>query len=85
MINQRCIDKKFKSNEICNGELKPKIDFFKQNGENKYKEVQEDFKKQFGRSLEEPTGYNCVECGACYDDNFKREAYSIGWLGDKNE
>ena len=79
----KCINKKYKSNEICNGELKPKIDFFKQDGENEFKKIQKNFKKMFGKPLEVSEGYNCIECGACYDENFKRESYNMAWLGGK--
>jgi len=83
---KRCTDKKFKSNEICNGELKPIVDFFKQDGKDRYKQIQKSFKKQFGhlkkfKPIEEPKGYNCIDCGAVYSVDFKREKHNIGWLG----
>jgi hypothetical protein len=64
----------------CGGELRPKADFFKQDGPEKYEEIKKKFKKEFGTDLPEPTGYNCIKCGACYDNNYKREEINLGWL-----
>lgn len=66
--------------EECGGELKPKVDFFKQKGEKHYQEMKEKFKKEFGQELPEPEGYNCIKCGACYSTDFKREKFNIGWI-----
>lgn len=86
IIKQRCTEKKWKSEEICGGELKPKLEFFKNDGEDKFKEMQQSFKKMFGKRkdykpLELPKGFNCIVCGKCYNEDFKKENYSIGWLG----
>ena len=68
----------------CGGELKPKIDFFRQNDKNGFKKIQESFRKEFGKELPEPKGYNCISCGACYDQDLKREKLNLAWLGGKN-
>lgn len=69
----------------CGGKLKPKIDFFNQDNPNGFKEIQEDIKKEFKFDLPELTGYNCIKCGACYDANFNREKYNIGWLTSERD
>ena len=63
--------------EECGGELKPKIEFY---GKDHFKKLQKSFKKKFKEELQEPKGYNCIVCGLCYDENFKKENHSIGWL-----
>ena len=64
--------------QVCGGELKPKIDSFKQNGE--LKKMKEKFRRQFNKEFPEPEGYNCIVCGACYDEHFVREKWNIGRL-----
>ena len=64
----------------CGGELKPKIDFFNQDNPNGFKELQKDIKKEFKVDASKLPGYNCIECGACYDENFKRENINMAWL-----
>lgn len=64
----------------CGGKLKPKMDFFKQNGKKHFEKMKENFKKEFCEELEELKGYNCCTCGACYSENFKREKWSVRWL-----
>ena len=74
MESHRCIE--------CGGMLKPKIEFFKQSGEENFKTVVEGFEELTGKTVgEEFVGYNCVACGACYDKEYKKEGFSIGWLG----
>lgn len=66
---------------VCGGMLKPKIEFFKQgHTEKEYQEIKKRFKKEIGEEFPEPTGYNCIVCGRCYDEHFNEENYSIGWL-----
>lgn len=72
MINRKCRE--------CGGELKLKIDFFKLDEKNRLEKMNESFKKKFGNDLPTPKGYNCIECGACYDEKFEREELNVGWL-----
>lgn len=67
--------------ELCGGELKKKEDFFKQAGNERFKEFKRKFKETFGHNLEIPIGYNCIKCGQCYDHNFFQEPYKLQWLG----
>lgn len=75
MIKQRCKE--------CGGELRLKIDFFKQDGEDRLEKLKKSFKKKFSVNLPELKGYNCIECGACYDEKFEREELNVGWLGKR--
>ena len=63
----------------CGGELKLKKSFF-QRSSKEWHRMSERFRKEFGDKLPIPKGYNCIKCGACYDEEFKREKYNIGWL-----
>lgn len=68
----------------CSGELKPKVEFFKQGNPDRFKEFQKKAKKEFGFDLPEPKGYNCIECCACYNEKFERERCNICWSGNDN-
>ena len=63
----------------CNGKLKLKKTLFNQSPSMKKR-----FKEQFGKELPEPQGYNCINCGACYDKHFKREKHNLLWLSKKS-
>ena len=68
----------------CSGELKNKMDFYKSKGEERYRVMKEVFKELTGYDIEEQlTGYNCVECGACYDEDMGRQDYTMEWLGEE--
>lgn len=61
----------------CGGEIRPTIDFFeKENREKKKK----DFKERFGKELPDLKNYNCINCGQCFDENFKKMSIRLGWL-----
>jgi len=53
----------------CDGEIKLKIDFWKQDPDGKdwerFKKIQKEMKKEDG-TFWEPEGYNCIKCGKCY-------------------
>ena len=63
----------------CNGELKPKEDFFKQSGEEHFNNMKKEYEKLTGLKLE-LKGFNCVECGQCYDEQYRKQKISLGWL-----
>lgn len=56
----------------CGTKLVLKIDDFKFT-ENDYKK----FKKKFNFDMPIPKGYRCSKCGACYDENGKRQNFNI--------
>ena len=67
----------------CKGILKDIRDFF---GKGEYGIMTQKFKKAYGVDFPEIKGWNCMECGAVYDIDFKRQQYNIGWLpGEKDE
>jgi len=66
----------------CDGEVKPKIDFYKQDKDGKdweqFKKIEKQMKKE-GIDWE-PKGYNCIKCGKCWDELFQQEQIRMGWL-----
>lgn len=73
--NKIKMEKKIEKCIECKGSLKPKLDLFK--------DVIENIKKEYekaGVEYYEPEGYHCVECGACYDKNYKRQKINIHML-----
>ena len=64
----------------CGRRLKKIIEFLKREGEEKYKEFQEEIKKQTGEEPKDPTGWNCPNCGQIYDENFVDTGNKIAWL-----
>jgi len=57
----------------CGGELQFKKTLF-----NFSKVMKQRFKKEFGKTLTNPTGFYCLKCGACYDEELKPEGFSLG-------
>ena len=62
----------------CGGEIRATKEFF--GDEKERNETRESFKKKFGGELSEPDGYNCINCGQVFDENFKKSDYKMGWL-----
>lgn len=69
----------------CGGEIKPMMDFFKQDDpEGKRREkMQKNFKKIFGKDLPDFKGFNCIECGQAYNEQLQKEPWKLGWLDGK--
>ena len=64
----------------CQAEIKPVEGFFKQAGEEDYKEMRENFKKEFGFDLKKSKNFNCLSCGQVYDKSGNPLQFKLGWL-----
>lgn len=64
----------------CKAEVKPVEGFFKQTGEEDYKEMRKRFKEEFGYELQKSDRLNCINCGQVYDKKGKPLPYKLGWL-----
>lgn len=69
----------------CGGEIRPTIDFYKQDGEEKFERVKKDAMKEFGLDFAKVMGYNCIKCGLCFDENMKEMNFRLGWLGGQKK
>lgn len=59
----------------CGGEIKPTKELFKQSAD--YGDFKKELKKM---GISEIKGYNCIECGQCYDENLKKMDGRLAWL-----